>query len=65
MSANSTNNNHQQQIDEETRNQIQQLQHTRGSRYRELLYLNLFARMHEALLQQFGRCQQQVEENDT
>jgi hypothetical protein len=67
MSAtNSTNNNHQhQQMQEETRNQIQQLQHTRGSRYRELLNLNEFARMHEALLKQFGRCQQQVEENDT
>jgi hypothetical protein len=48
---------------EETRNQMQQLQHTRGSRYRELLNLNEFARMHEALLKQFGHCfEEQLEE---
>jgi hypothetical protein len=40
---------------EETRHQIEQLQHsTRGSRYRELRNLIEFARMHEALLKEFG-----------
>jgi hypothetical protein len=49
---------------EETRNEMQQLQHTRGSRYRELLNLNEFARMHEALLKQFGHFEEQLEEEE-
>jgi hypothetical protein len=45
---------------------MQQLQHTaRGSRYRELLNLNEFARMHEALLQKFGHLEEQLLEENT
>jgi hypothetical protein len=41
-------------VDEEARHHIGQLQHTRGSRYRELINLNEFSRMHEALLRFIG-----------
>jgi hypothetical protein len=42
-------------VDEEARHHIGQLQHRRGSRYsRELINLNEFSRMHEALLRFIG-----------